>query len=107
MRRIAPLGLRSRLIAAFLLVAAISAVTTAALTYQQARNAILKQTQDTAISTLRDQVEQQEIRLPLDQPELQRVVIELGRRANRTRGSSSASTAACASPPTPTHRPPA
>ncbi|KOG48817.1 MULTISPECIES: HAMP domain-containing sensor histidine kinase [Streptomyces] len=80
MRRIAPLGLRSRLIAAFLLVAAISAVTTAALTYQQARNAILKQTQDTAISTLRDQVEQQEIRLPLDQPELQRVVIELGRR---------------------------
>lgn len=80
MRRIAPLGLRTRLIAAFLLVAAISAVTTAALTYQQARNAILKQTQDTAISTLRDQVEQQEFRLPLDQQEVQRIVIELGKR---------------------------
>ncbi len=80
MRRIAPLGLRTRLIAAFLLVAAISAVTTAALTYQQARNAILKQTQDTAVNTLRDQVEQQEIRLPLNQQELQRIVIELGKR---------------------------
>ncbi|MFD3694626.1 ATP-binding protein [Streptomyces sp. NPDC058646] len=80
MRRIAPLGLRTRLIAAFLLVAAISAVSTAALTYQQARNAILKQTQDTAVSTLRDQVEQLDMRLPLDQPELQRVVSELGKR---------------------------
>ncbi|MEU9148631.1 HAMP domain-containing sensor histidine kinase [Streptomyces sp. NPDC048349] len=80
MGRIAPLGLRTRLIAAFLLVAAISAVTTAALTYQQARNAILKQTQDTAVNTLRDQVEQQEMRLPLTQQELQRIVIELGKR---------------------------
>lgn len=80
MRRIAPLGLRTRLIAAFLLVAAISAVSTAALTYQQARNAILKQTQDTAVNTLRDQVEQQEMRLPLTQPELQRIVVELGKR---------------------------
>ncbi|MCX5010820.1 HAMP domain-containing histidine kinase [Streptomyces sp. NBC_00555] len=80
MRRIAPLGLRTRLIAAFLLVAAISAVSTAALTYQQARNAILKQTQDTAISSLRDQVEQQEIRLPLTQQELQRIVTDLGKR---------------------------
>ncbi|MGW7452331.1 ATP-binding protein [Streptomyces sp. NPDC054787] len=80
MRRIAPLGLRTRLIAAFLLVAAISAVTTAAFTYQQARNAILKQTQDTAVHALRDQVEQQEMRLPLTQQELQRVVIELGKR---------------------------
>ncbi|MEU6310842.1 HAMP domain-containing sensor histidine kinase [Streptomyces sp. NPDC047014] len=80
MRRIAPLGLRTRLIAAFLLVAAISAVTTAALTYQQARNAILKQTQDTAVNTLRDQVEQQQVRLPMDMPELQRIVTELGKR---------------------------
>lgn len=80
MRRIAPLGLRTRLIAAFLLVAAISAGTTAALTYQQARNAILKQTQDTAVNSLREQIEQQELRLPLAQQELQRVVIELGKR---------------------------
>lgn len=80
MRRFAPLGLRTRLIAAFLLVAAISAVTTAALTYQQARNAILKQSQDTAVSTLRDLVEAQTTALPMEQPELQRLVGELGKR---------------------------
>ncbi|MFD9406927.1 ATP-binding protein [Streptomyces sp. NPDC059989] len=81
MRRIAPLGLRTRLIAAFLLVAAISAVTTAALTYQQARTAILKQSQDTALNTLRDQLEQQPLKLPMTQEDLQKVVIDLGKRA--------------------------
>ncbi|MCX5072599.1 ATP-binding protein [Streptomyces sp. NPDC060334] len=80
MGRIAPLGLRTRLIAAFLLVAAICAVTTAALTYQQARTAILKQTQDTAVSTLRDQIDNQAVQLPFDRPQLQSMVTELGRR---------------------------
>ncbi|MFF1408969.1 ATP-binding protein [Streptomyces sp. NPDC058289] len=80
MRRFAPLGLRTRLIAAFLLVAAISAVSTAALTYQQARNAILKQSQDTAISTLRDLVDNQSVALPMDQQQLQRMVLDLGKR---------------------------
>ncbi|MEV6581804.1 HAMP domain-containing sensor histidine kinase [Streptomyces sp. NPDC051582] len=80
MRRIAPLGLRTRLIAAFLLVAAISAVTTATLTYQQARTAVLKQSQDTAVSTLRDQVETLPLDLPLDQAQLQRVVNDLGKK---------------------------
>ncbi|CAM5623612.1 two-component sensor histidine kinase [Streptomyces avidinii] len=80
MRRFAPLGLRTRLIAAFLLVAAICAGTTAALTYQQARNAILKQSQDTAVSTLRDLVDSQITQLPMPQAELQRVVGELGKR---------------------------
>ncbi|KPI00755.1 integral membrane sensor signal transduction histidine kinase [Actinobacteria bacterium OV450] len=80
MRRIAPLGLRTRLIAAFLLVAAITAVTTAALTYQQARTAVLKQSQDTAVSTLRDQVENQPLQLPLDQAQLQRVVNDIAKR---------------------------
>ncbi|MFD9726344.1 ATP-binding protein [Streptomyces sp. NPDC059072] len=80
MRRIAPLGLRTRLIAAFLLVAAITAVSTAALTYQKARNAILTQTQDTAVSTLRDQIEQEGIQLPMDQKELQGRVIDLAKR---------------------------
>ncbi|MEU7550803.1 ATP-binding protein [Streptomyces sp. NPDC044571] len=79
-RRIAPLGLRTRLIAAFLLVAAISAVTTATLTYQQARTAVLKQSQDTAVSALRDQIETQPLQLPLDQAQLQRIVNELGKR---------------------------
>ncbi|MFE7116883.1 ATP-binding protein [Streptomyces sp. NPDC057654] len=49
-------GLRARLVVAFLLVAALSALTTAALTFREARNAILKRTQDTAVQTLRSQV---------------------------------------------------
>lgn len=80
MRRIAPLGLRTRLIAAFLLVAAISAVGTAALTYQKARNAILTQSQDTAVSTLRDQIDSRAFRVPMDQETLQAVVTDLAKR---------------------------
>ncbi|MEU9252274.1 HAMP domain-containing sensor histidine kinase [Streptomyces sp. NPDC048270] len=80
MRRTAPLGLRTRLIAAFLLVAAICAGTTAALTYQKARTAILTQTQDTAVSTLRDQVEQQQLELPVDQQQLQLSVGDIAKR---------------------------
>ncbi|MFJ7204998.1 ATP-binding protein [Streptomyces sp. NPDC098789] len=80
MRRIAPLGLRSRLIAAFLLVAAISAVSTAALTYRQARTAILTQSQDTAVATLRDQLEGTGTTLPIDRTGLQSQVTELGKR---------------------------
>ncbi|MDJ0381816.1 HAMP domain-containing sensor histidine kinase [Streptomyces sp. G-G2] len=79
-RRSAPLGLRTRLIAAFLLVAAISAVGTAALTYRQARTAILRQSQDTAVETLRDQLEGTRLRLPYDQESLQIQVNELGKR---------------------------
>ncbi|MFH8344534.1 ATP-binding protein [Streptomyces sp. NPDC018045] len=51
-----PRGLRARLVVAFLLVAAVSALTTAALTYREARNAILQRSQDTAIKDLRGQV---------------------------------------------------
>lgn len=80
MRRIAPLGLRTRLIAAFLLVAAISAVSTAALTYQKARNAILTQSQDTAVSTLRDQIDSKGVRIPMDQETLQAIVTDVAKR---------------------------
>ncbi|MGK5549224.1 ATP-binding protein [Streptomyces sp. URMC 127] len=52
-------GLRARLVLAFLLVAALSALTTAALTFREARTAILKRTQDTAIVALRSQVNSQ------------------------------------------------
>ncbi|OSC62233.1 hypothetical protein B5180_34825, partial [Streptomyces sp. BF-3] len=55
--RVRAFGLRTRLLAAFLLVAAVSAGTTSALTYREARNALLKTAQDTAVSTFRDQVE--------------------------------------------------
>ncbi|WP_242587788.1 sensor histidine kinase [Streptomyces sp. MST-110588] len=51
-----PRGLRARLVVAFLLVSAVSALTTAALTYREARNAILQRSQDAAIKDLRGQV---------------------------------------------------
>ncbi|MFD7013656.1 ATP-binding protein [Streptomyces sp. NPDC059928] len=63
-RRNLRLGLRGRLIAAFLLVAAISALTTAALTYQSARSAILKQAQDQAVDQFREQIANQFFALP-------------------------------------------
>ncbi|MFC5721492.1 ATP-binding protein [Streptomyces gamaensis] len=52
-------GLRARLVVAFLLVAALSALTTATLTFREARNAILKRTQDTAVAALRSQINSQ------------------------------------------------
>ncbi|MEV4440735.1 ATP-binding protein [Streptomyces sp. NPDC049577] len=52
-------GLRARLVVAFLLVAALSALATSALTFREARNAILKRTQDTAVNALRSQVNSQ------------------------------------------------
>ncbi|WP_424890907.1 ATP-binding protein [Streptomyces sp. XH2] len=66
-------GLRARLVLAFLLVAALSALTTAALTFREARTAILKRTQDTAIEALRSQVNSQvpDYTFPLSQQSLQ------------------------------------
>ncbi|WP_223769193.1 ATP-binding protein [Streptomyces huiliensis] len=52
-------GLRARLVIAFLLVAALSALATAALTFREARTAILQRTQDTAVDALRGQVNSQ------------------------------------------------
>ncbi|MFI0740720.1 ATP-binding protein [Streptomyces sp. NPDC021100] len=52
-------GLRARLVVAFLLVAALSALATAALTFREARTAILQRTQDTAVDALRGQVNSQ------------------------------------------------
>lgn len=70
-------GLRTRLVLAFLLVAAVGCGTTAALTYRAARTAILEQTQDTAVSAFRQQVETLTIQLPVNRDglrnELQRI----------------------------------
>ncbi len=72
-----PFGLRTRLVLAFLLVAAVGCGTTAALTYRAARNAILAQTQDTAVSALRDQVEPLNITLPVSPGSLRDVVLRI------------------------------
>ncbi|MFF1647530.1 sensor histidine kinase [Streptomyces sp. NPDC058240] len=65
-------GLRTRLVGAFLLVAAISAATTATLTYREARSAILQQAQDTAVDQFRDRIGAQAVTLPVDEEQLRR-----------------------------------
>ncbi|MCC3779626.1 ATP-binding protein [Streptomyces sp. UNOB3_S3] len=74
-------GLRARLVVAFLLVAALSALTTAALTFREARTAILKRTQDTAVSALRAQVNSQvpDLRFPPGHGDLVRFTTNLAR----------------------------
>ncbi|MFE7573614.1 ATP-binding protein [Streptomyces sp. NPDC057521] len=75
----ARLGLRTRLIAAFLFVAAVSAATTAALTYREARSAILQQAQDSAVDQFRDRVGDQAVSLPIYGEQLRHVCLELAR----------------------------
>ncbi|MEV4426738.1 sensor histidine kinase [Streptomyces sp. R-07] len=75
-----PFGLRTRLVLAFLLVAAVGCGTTAALTYRAARNAILEQTQNTAVSAFRDQVDPLVISLPVDTDNLRSVVLGIARQ---------------------------
>ncbi|WP_406456782.1 HAMP domain-containing histidine kinase [Streptomyces sp. NBC_00876] len=72
-------GLRTRLIAAFLFVAAVSAATTATLTYREARSAILQQAQDTAVDQFRDRVSAKGISLPLDRTWLREMCLSLAR----------------------------
>jgi two-component system sensor histidine kinase MtrB len=73
-------GLRTRLVLAFLLVAAVSAGTTAALTYREARNALLKTAQDTAVSSFRDQVQQTGWSWPLPREGLEEVLQDIARK---------------------------
>ncbi|MET9434357.1 HAMP domain-containing sensor histidine kinase [Streptomyces sp. NPDC006551] len=73
-------GLRTRLVLAFLLVAAVGCGTTAALTYRAARNAILEQAQDTAVSAFREQVEVLGIQLPVDAESLRPVLQHIARQ---------------------------
>ncbi|MEU6378371.1 HAMP domain-containing sensor histidine kinase [Streptomyces sp. NPDC046909] len=54
--RIPVRGLRIRLVVAFGLVAVLATTTTGALTFREARNGVLKQSQDTVIAQLRGQV---------------------------------------------------
>ncbi|MER5614954.1 HAMP domain-containing sensor histidine kinase [Streptomyces sp. NPDC002215] len=77
----AAFGLRTRLVIAFLLVAVVSAVTTAALTYRQARNAVLVRAQDTAVTSFREEVEQFVPRLPLDPDALRWDLYDIAARA--------------------------
>ncbi|MDQ0988679.1 HAMP domain-containing sensor histidine kinase [Streptomyces sp. V2I9] len=62
----AAFGVRTRLVLAFLLVAAVSAATTAALTYREARSAVLERAQDTAVASFREEAERFVPGLPMD-----------------------------------------
>lgn len=73
-------GLRTRLVFAFLLVAAVSAGATSALTYRDARNALLKTAQDTAVSSFRDQVQQTGWGLPIQKEGLEEVLRDIARK---------------------------
>ncbi|MFF4171868.1 ATP-binding protein [Streptomyces sp. NPDC001744] len=75
-----PFGLRTRLVLAFLLVAAVGCGTTAALTYRAARNAILEQTQNTAVSAFREQVDELAITLPVDTDNLRDALLRIARQ---------------------------
>ncbi|WP_030901018.1 sensor histidine kinase [Streptomyces sp. NRRL F-5126] len=56
-RRLLPHGLRTRLVVTFVLLSALSALTTAALTFHKARDAIVGRAQDSAVHDLRAQVD--------------------------------------------------
>ncbi|MGW9449615.1 ATP-binding protein [Streptomyces sp. NPDC055632] len=75
-----PFGLRTRLVLAFLLVAAVGCGTTAALTYRAARNAVLEQTQNTAVSAFREQVDELYVSLPVDADSLRDAVLRIARQ---------------------------
>ncbi|MEU1215388.1 HAMP domain-containing sensor histidine kinase [Streptomyces sp. NPDC005791] len=77
----AAFGLRTRLVIAFLLVAAVSAATTAALTYREARSAVLVRAQDTAVASFREEVEQFVPSLPLDPDSLRWYLYDIAARA--------------------------
>ncbi|MFB7915356.1 ATP-binding protein [Streptomyces sp. NPDC056061] len=67
-------GLRTRLVITFVLVALISAVTSTALAYRDARTAVLRRTQDAAVNDLRERVTAvaADFDLPPDQRSLSR-----------------------------------
>jgi len=77
----AAFGLRTRLVLAFLLVAAVSAVTTATLTYREARSAVLVRAQDTAVVSFREEVERFVPSLPLDPESLRWHLYDIAARA--------------------------
>lgn len=78
--RVRAFGLRARLLLAFLLVAAVSAGTTAALTYREARNSLLETAQDTAVTSFRDHVQQTGFPLPVRKEGMEDVLRDIARK---------------------------
>ncbi|MEU5703414.1 sensor histidine kinase [Streptomyces aurantiacus] len=80
-RRLLPGGLGTRMVVAFVLVSSLSALTTAALTFYQARTAILQRAQDDAVRELRAQLDSLAPDLPARPAEadLRTLVLQLDR----------------------------
>ncbi|WP_328584377.1 HAMP domain-containing sensor histidine kinase [Streptomyces sp. NBC_00370] len=78
-------GLRFRLLAAFALVAAVSALATGALTFREARTGVLQQSQDTVVKQFRDTVDAEapQVTMPLTEDRLAELVTAVS-RANRS-----------------------
>ncbi|MFC8995906.1 sensor histidine kinase [Streptomyces rochei] len=74
-------GLRVRLVVAFTLVAVVAAVTTGALTFREARNGVLQQSQDTVIEDFRHRVNTlaPNYRFPPDASDLQSFATDVSR----------------------------
>ncbi|MCE7045947.1 ATP-binding protein [Streptomyces purpurascens] len=76
-----PRGLRTRLVVAFALVAALTAATTGALSFREARTGVLQQSQDTVIKLLRTQVDRlaPQLSFPPGEAELRRFAADVAR----------------------------
>ncbi|WP_225849327.1 cell wall metabolism sensor histidine kinase WalK [Streptomyces sp. HPF1205] len=74
-------GLRFRLVVAFALVAAVSALSTGALTFREARTGVLQQSQDAVVNQFRDSIDAlvPGIQVPPDQGRLNVFVADLAR----------------------------
>ncbi|MFJ9036707.1 sensor histidine kinase [Streptomyces sp. NPDC102406] len=74
-------GLRTRLVVAFALVAVLTAASTGALTFREARTGVLQQSQDTVIKLLRTQVGRlaPDLGLPPDEARLRRFASDVAR----------------------------
>jgi two-component system sensor histidine kinase MtrB len=80
-------GLRARLVVGFALIAVVSALTTGALAFREARTGVLQQSQDTVIRQFRDSVDAlvPGIQSRLDQNAMQAVVDQVA-RGNQSQG---------------------
>jgi two-component system, OmpR family, sensor histidine kinase MtrB len=74
-------GLRVRLVVAFVLVAGLTAATTGALTFREARTGVLQQSQDAVIKSLRTQVDRlaPQFGFPPDEAQLRRFAADVAR----------------------------
>ncbi|MFJ4648228.1 sensor histidine kinase [Streptomyces bobili] len=74
-------GLRTRLVVAFAFVAVLTATSTGALTFREARTGVLQQSQDTVIKLLRTRVDQlaTDLGFPPDEARLQRFAADVAR----------------------------